>query len=74
MSVPFIEEGNVSQLSGLALALFRYAKGRWKFSDFPYQETPHSLAAWEPGIAQIAQDSSLHEVILNLGQVSFCQL
>ena len=34
---------------------------------FPYRETPHSVAAWEPGIAQIAQDSSLREVILSGG-------
>ena len=34
---------------------------------FPYAETPHSVAEWGPGIAQIAQDSSLHEVILSGG-------
>lgn len=34
---------------------------------FPYDEAPHSLAAWEPAIAEIAADSSLSEIILSGG-------
>jgi EF-P beta-lysylation protein EpmB len=35
--------------------------------DFPYQETPRSLADWRPALEEIAGDSSLHEVILSGG-------
>jgi L-lysine 2,3-aminomutase len=34
---------------------------------FPYQESPKSLAAWQPAIGQIAADASIHEVILSGG-------
>lgn len=34
---------------------------------FPYEETPRSLAAWEPALAQIATDPSIEEVILSGG-------
>ena len=34
---------------------------------YPYEESPHSLAQWEPSLAAIAADSSLHEVILSGG-------
>ncbi|HVA46053.1 MAG TPA: EF-P beta-lysylation protein EpmB [Pirellulales bacterium] len=34
---------------------------------FPYSETPHSLAQWEPAIEQIAADPTIDEVILSGG-------
>ena len=34
---------------------------------YPYATAPKSLAAWEPALAQIAADSSLHEVLLSGG-------
>jgi EF-P beta-lysylation protein EpmB len=34
---------------------------------YPYAEAPKSLAAWEPALAEIAADSSLHEVLLSGG-------
>lgn len=34
---------------------------------YPYHETPKSLTAWEPALAAIAADTSLHEVILSGG-------
>jgi EF-P beta-lysylation protein EpmB len=34
---------------------------------FPYTETPRSLDEWRPAIEQIADDSSLHEIILSGG-------
>jgi len=34
---------------------------------YPYSETPGSLAAWQPALAEIAADASLHEVILSGG-------
>jgi EF-P beta-lysylation protein EpmB len=34
---------------------------------FPYVQTPRSLADWRPAIEQIADDSSLHEIILSGG-------
>ncbi|HQU41792.1 MAG: EF-P beta-lysylation protein EpmB [Planctomycetia bacterium 21-64-5] len=34
---------------------------------FPYAETPHSLAQWEPAIEQIAADPTIDEVILSGG-------
>jgi EF-P beta-lysylation protein EpmB len=34
---------------------------------FPYAETPRSLAAWEPAIAEIESDGSLTEIILSGG-------
>jgi EF-P beta-lysylation protein EpmB len=34
---------------------------------FPYSDAPHSLAEWEPGLAQIAADASIEEVILSGG-------
>lgn len=34
---------------------------------FPYEETPRSLAAWEPAFAEIEEDSSLTEIILSGG-------
>ncbi len=34
---------------------------------FPYQESPKSVAAWQPALAEIAADSSLREVILSGG-------
>lgn len=34
---------------------------------YPYNEEPKSLAQWEPALAQIRDDSSIHEVILSGG-------
>jgi EF-P beta-lysylation protein EpmB len=34
---------------------------------FPYSDAPHSLAAWEPALKQIAADPSIEEVILSGG-------
>jgi len=34
---------------------------------FPYQEMPHSEAAWDEALAAIAADNSIHEVILSGG-------
>jgi EF-P beta-lysylation protein EpmB len=34
---------------------------------FPYSEAPHSIAAWEPAIAQIEADPTVHEIILSGG-------
>ncbi|MCA9235069.1 MAG: EF-P beta-lysylation protein EpmB [Planctomycetales bacterium] len=34
---------------------------------YPYEETPHADAAWEPALAAIAADPTLHEVILSGG-------
>src|SRR6476661_3858017 len=34
---------------------------------FPYDETPRSLADWQPALDEIAADESLHEVILSGG-------
>lgn len=34
---------------------------------YPYAEAPKSLAAWEPALAEIAADASLHEVLLSGG-------
>jgi len=34
---------------------------------YPYGEAPKSLAAWEPALAQIRADQSLHEVLLSGG-------
>jgi L-lysine 2,3-aminomutase len=34
---------------------------------FPYDETPRSLADWQPAIDEIASDESVHEVILSGG-------
>jgi EF-P beta-lysylation protein EpmB len=34
---------------------------------FPYAESPHSLAEWEPALEQIAADRSIEEVILSGG-------
>ncbi|MAT73099.1 MAG: EF-P beta-lysylation protein EpmB [Planctomycetaceae bacterium] len=34
---------------------------------FPYEESPHADAAWEPALAAIAADVTLHEVILSGG-------
>ncbi len=34
---------------------------------YPYGESPHSLAAWEPALAEIAADPTLDEVILSGG-------
>jgi EF-P beta-lysylation protein EpmB len=34
---------------------------------FPYEETPKSLAAWEPAFDAIAEDSSINEVVLSGG-------
>src|SRR4051812_14449172 len=34
---------------------------------FPYDETPHSIADWQPALDEIAADESLHEVILSGG-------
>jgi L-lysine 2,3-aminomutase len=34
---------------------------------FPYQEAPRSLADWQPAIAEIEADESVHEVILSGG-------
>ena len=34
---------------------------------FPYQESPKSLAAWQPAIEQFEADESIHEVILSGG-------
>ena len=34
---------------------------------YPYAEAPKSLAAWEPALAEIAADDSLHEVLLSGG-------
>lgn len=34
---------------------------------FPYEETPHSLADWQPALDEIAEDTSLREVILSGG-------
>lgn len=35
--------------------------------EFPYSEVPHAPAAWEPALAEIAQDETLSEVILSGG-------
>jgi EF-P beta-lysylation protein EpmB len=35
--------------------------------EFPYTESPHSLADWEPAIAQLAADETVREVILSGG-------
>ena len=32
---------------------------------FPYQQTPHTLASWQPALDAIAADRSIHEVILS---------
>jgi EF-P beta-lysylation protein EpmB len=34
---------------------------------FPYSDAPHALAEWEPGLAAIAADPSIDEVILSGG-------
>ena len=34
---------------------------------FPYEESPHSEAAWDQALASIAADDTLHEVILSGG-------
>jgi EF-P beta-lysylation protein EpmB len=34
---------------------------------FPYEETPHSSAAWDAALALVAQDSTIPEVILSGG-------
>lgn len=34
---------------------------------FPYEEAPRSLAPWEPALAAIATDATMHEVILSGG-------
>jgi EF-P beta-lysylation protein EpmB len=34
---------------------------------FPYSESPKSLADWQPALEQIADDKSLHEVLLSGG-------
>jgi len=34
---------------------------------YPYEQEPNSLMAWEPAIAQITGDASIHEVILSGG-------
>ncbi len=34
---------------------------------YPYGEAPKSLAAWEPALAELAADRSLHEVLLSGG-------
>jgi len=34
---------------------------------YPYEESPHSLAAWEPAIRQIEADPTIHEVLLSGG-------
>jgi EF-P beta-lysylation protein EpmB len=34
---------------------------------FPYDETPRSIADWQPALDEIAADESLHEVILSGG-------
>jgi EF-P beta-lysylation protein EpmB len=34
---------------------------------FPYWQMPHSLAEWQPALDEIADDESLHEVILSGG-------
>lgn len=34
---------------------------------FPYSEGPHSLAAWEPALAELAADPSIEEVLLSGG-------
>jgi EF-P beta-lysylation protein EpmB len=34
---------------------------------YPYDEEPKSLAAWQPAIRHIAEDASIHEVILSGG-------
>jgi EF-P beta-lysylation protein EpmB len=34
---------------------------------FPYGETPHSPGEWEPALKQIAEDRTIHEVILSGG-------
>ena len=34
---------------------------------FPYDETPRSLADWQPALDEIASDESIHEVILSGG-------
>lgn len=34
---------------------------------YPYAEAPKSLAAWEPALAEIGADTSLHEVLLSGG-------
>ncbi len=34
---------------------------------FPYEETPHSEAAWDQALASIAGEESIHEVILSGG-------
>lgn len=34
---------------------------------FPYSDAPHSLAAWEPALKQIAADATIEEVILSGG-------
>jgi len=34
---------------------------------FPYAEAPKSLAAWDPALRQIADDDTIHEVILSGG-------
>lgn len=34
---------------------------------FPYEETPRSLADWQPALDEIAADESVHEVILSGG-------
>ncbi len=34
---------------------------------YPYDEAPKSLAGWEPALAEIAADPSLHEILLSGG-------
>ena len=34
---------------------------------FPYSDAPKSLTAWEPALAEIAADASLHEILLSGG-------
>jgi EF-P beta-lysylation protein EpmB len=35
--------------------------------DFPYDETPRGIAAWQPALDEIARDPTIHEVILSGG-------
>lgn len=34
---------------------------------YPYDEAPHSLAAWGPAMAQLERDETIHEVLLSGG-------
>ncbi|MBX3412763.1 MAG: EF-P beta-lysylation protein EpmB [Pirellulales bacterium] len=50
-------------LTGACAVHCRYCFRR----EFPYSEVPHTPAAWEPALAEIAHDPSLAEVILSGG-------